>query len=175
MRLDWFDLSFGWREGLLGLIALLAVYMVFVLLRMRRLGRQKAAQPYVPAPLEPSVGPAAIAEAAEADIPADQLTYTIERKAVAEPQAAAPVAELEEQLAQMREELDALRGEVAALREDWHQETAQLRASQSVSPLYSEAMQMAMAGHGAEVIAERCGISRAEADLVIALSKQQEH
>ena len=82
---------------------------------------------------------------------------------------------VENELAQMREELDALRGEFAALREETRQELGQLRAGQAVSPLYSDAMQMAVTGYGAEVIAERCGISRAEAELVASLVKNREH
>ncbi|MGE5384729.1 MAG: DUF2802 domain-containing protein [Betaproteobacteria bacterium] len=35
-------------------------------------------------------------------------------------------------------------------------------------------MQMAMTGYDTDVIAERCGISRAEAELVAALVKNQE-
>jgi len=34
-------------------------------------------------------------------------------------------------------------------------------------------MQMALAGYSAEMIAERCGIARAEAELVVALTQSQ--
>ena len=82
---------------------------------------------------------------------------------------------LEQEMAQLREEVDAIRGELAALRSDMHQELASLRASQTVSPIYGDAMQLAVSGYDAAAIAERCGIARAEADLVVALAKSQEH
>lgn len=77
-------------------------------------------------------------------------------------------------MAQLRDEVDAIRGELAALREDMLQELAHFEASQSASPLYGDAMQMAAAGYDAAIIAERCGIARAEAELVVALAKSQE-
>jgi hypothetical protein len=46
-----------------------------------------------------------------------------------------------------------------------------MRASQTVSPIYGDAMQMAAAGYDPAMIAERCGIARAEAELVVALAK----
>jgi hypothetical protein len=53
-------------------------------------------------------------------------------------------------------------------------EFAHLQAAQAVSPIYGDAMQMAVAGYDPTVIAERCGIARAEAELVVALAKSQE-
>jgi hypothetical protein len=55
-----------------------------------------------------------------------------------------------------------------------HQELAHLRAGQTVSPIYGDAMQMAVSGYDPAAIAERCGIARAEAELVVALAKSQE-
>ena len=81
---------------------------------------------------------------------------------------------LEYEIVHLRDEMDALRSEFAALRSELGQEISRLRNSQTVSPLYSDAMQMAAAGHDAEQIAERCGISRAEADLVVALVNTSE-
>lgn len=73
----------------------------------------------------------------------------------------------------MRDEVDAIRGELAALREDMQHELAHLRAAQSMSPIYGDAMQLAVAGYDPALIAERCGIARAEAELVVALAKSQ--
>lgn len=64
-------------------------------------------------------------------------------------------------------ELAELRGEVAALKD----EVALLKAARNVSPQYGEAVAMAQKGLAAQQIAERCGISVAEADMVCALSK----
>ena len=81
----------------------------------------------------------------------------------------------------MSRELKELRQEVAILRDSFallRDEMEMLRNSlqntqvaQNASPLYKEAMQMAILGHDALTISERCGISRAEADLVVSLIK----
>jgi hypothetical protein len=88
---------------------------------------------------------------------------------------------VEREMEQLREEVDALRGalaalreEVTALRDDFQQETQAARAVQNASPLYGDAMQMAILGHDALTISERCGISRAEAELVVALVKNKD-
>ncbi|MDR3352072.1 MAG: DUF2802 domain-containing protein [Zoogloeaceae bacterium] len=88
---------------------------------------------------------------------------------------------VERELAQVQEEVDALRGALAALREDlldlreeFRQESQAARAAQNASPLYGDAMQMAILGHDALTIAERCGIARAEAELVVSLVKNKE-
>ncbi len=64
-------------------------------------------------------------------------------------------------------ELAELRGEVAALKD----EVALLKAARNVSPQYGEAVALAQKGLAAQQIAERCGISVAEAEMVCALSR----
>jgi hypothetical protein len=76
--------------------------------------------------------------------------------------------ELRELRLTMREELDALRAEVAALR----QEMGGIKAARNVAPQYGEAMTLAGQGASAQDIAERCGISVAEAELVRALGQK---
>lgn len=82
---------------------------------------------------------------------------------------------LEHTLMQLRHEVDSLRHELASLRQEVMQSVTQVRATQSASPLYSDAMQMATVGHDAATIAERCGIARAEAELVVALVNTHRH
>lgn len=168
--------TLGMREGLIALIVLVAIYMLFVLLRMRHL----RGRPLLP----PQAAPVAVI--AEVKEPRDDLPAQASLEEVAIPQDAGPAMEpireedegarssLEQELAQLRDEVDAIRGELAALRGDMHQELASLRASQTVSPIYGDAMQLAVSGYDAAAIAERCGIARAEADLVVALAKSQE-
>lgn len=150
--------ALGIREGVIALIALVAFYMVFVLLRMRRLRRSRTAE--LPAGAFPAGDQSDTAETS-GELSRSLMAEEIMRQG------------MERELAQMRDELDAVRGELAALRQDMLQELAQLRASQTVSPIYGDAMQMAMAGYDPVMIAERCGIARAEAELVVALAKSQ--
>ena len=73
-------------------------------------------------------------------------------------------------------ELAELRGEVAALKDEvilLHEEVRLLKAARNVSPQYGEAVALAQRGLGAAQIAERCGISVAEAEMVCALSRKQ--
>jgi hypothetical protein len=162
-------MTLGLREGVIALIALVAVYMLFVLLRMRRLRKKPVeAAVAVPESDEPEA-PSATASAGAAVDEGESWEQT-------------PVGlgeevlrqGLEQDLAQLREEVDAMRGELAALRDDMLHELAHLRASQTVSPIYGDAMQMAVSGYDPVAIAERCGIARAEAELVVALAKSQE-
>jgi len=85
---------------------------------------------------------------------------------------------LRRDLYQLRCELgelrDELRAEVLAMREDLLQAPApSLDSPQATSPLYSDAMQLAVQGHDATTIARHCGIARAEADLVVALARRR--
>lgn len=66
-------------------------------------------------------------------------------------------------------ELTELRGEIATLKE----EVSLLKAARNVSPQYGEAVAMAQKGMAPQQIAERCGISVAEAEMVCALSRKQ--
>ncbi len=173
-------ITLGVREGVIVLITLVAVYMVFVLLRMRRL-RKKPAPIVVPVlaknppgedvPVLSDVEPAPyIAEAvevsdAETDQPWAQTSSDLSAGMLRRG--------LELEVAQLRDEVDAIRGELAALRQDLQQEVAHLHSAQAVSPVYGDAMQMAAAGYDPAMIADRCGIARAEAELVVALAKSQ--
>ena len=159
--------ALGLREGVIALIAAVAFYMVFVLLRMRRL-RSKAVSELSPSlPGEKTEQPVA---AQNGGLACDQSREVLPSGMAEE----LMIQGLERELAQMRDEVDAMRGELAALRQDMLQELAHFRASQTVSPIYGDAMQMAVAGYDPVMIAERCGIARAEAELVVALAKSQE-
>ena len=157
-------MTLGLREGVIVLIALVAVYMLFVLVRMRRLHNRRLGVSAKPGSVEavnesPAAAPGIDEEWAQtsAGMAGDALRRG-----------------LEQEIDQLRDEVDAMRGELAALRNDMLQELAHLRASQTVSPIYGDAMQMAAAGYDPAAIAERCGIARAEAELVVALAKSQE-
>lgn len=75
---------------------------------------------------------------------------------------------IEAELRELRAELAALRTDLAALRTDLDQ----LKAARRAAPQYEEAL--ALAGRGADPhsIAQHCGISVAEAELLQALSRR---
>jgi hypothetical protein len=155
-------LSIGVREGVLVLLILVALYIGFVLLRFRRTPTRQplaavepVATPPIAAPPAAEAPPAAYSETAS-HLASEMLAEGLERE-----------------LAQLRDEVEVMRGELAALREDMQQELAHLRATQTVAPIYGDAMQMAAAGYDASMIAERCGIARAEAELVVALARSR--
>jgi len=68
--------------------------------------------------------------------------------------------DLAEEVRQLREEVVALRAQVA-----------ELRAQRNISPYYAEAQALAQRGLSARDVADRMGISLAEAELVHALSR----
>ncbi len=150
--------AIGMREGLIVLIALIALYGVVVVLRMFGLRA-------------PPMKPLASAAEASAPLPSAETLHEQALRAAAEEKDRQRLAR---EVWQLRDEVDVLRGELAALREDLQQELAHLRAAQAVSPIYGEAAQMAAGGYDPAAIAERCGIARAEAELMVALAKNQE-
>jgi Protein of unknown function (DUF2802) len=165
-------LTLGLREIVIGLIVLVALYMALVVWRMR--GLQDSADGHVDKP-EPVI-----------DLLVDDLPEPDEPlpERLREPlQAVPPVTSsvdvarltgLEQDALLLRDEVDALRAELAALRADIQRELAVLRAAQTISPVYGDAMQLAISGYDADRIAERCGIARAEAELVVALARSRE-
>lgn len=172
MNIDPVSITIGWREVVIGLIAIVAVYMLVVLLRMRRL-RGKAAIPAGAAPAPtPDATQAGPENAEDGDMPSreSEVGWKAAQSTMAQE---AFMRGVEGELTQLRDEVDALRGELAALRDEIRQEVGHMRANQTVSPIYTDAMQMAQLGHDAATIAERCGIARAEAELVVALVKSQ--
>ena len=173
LRLDFVEINLGWREVLLALVFFIAAYMLFELLRLRWLRRRREGQkPVMTSVMEPVLA----AEDSEFE-PESQLSAprdsVLSQASVRQAQESF-MRGVEYEMAQMRDEIDSMRGEFAALRAQVVQESAKLRASQVVSPIYNDAMRMAVAGHDAGLIAERCGISRAEADLVVALVNNPE-
>lgn len=166
-------IAFGVREGVIALLALVALYIIVVLWRMRRLRRPPLSQTVSEPAVSMSTAPVLPRSEEEVAQPAPEPAPKPEPLAPP-PSLSLSDAVSQRELALLREEVDALRGELAALREDMQQELAHLRAAQTVSPIYGDAMQMAVSGYDAAAIAERCGIARAEADLVVALANSRE-
>lgn len=172
-------LTIGVREAVLALIILVALYIAVVLWRMRRLGtpadQQQAGAPVSFGAAQPATEPVREAEHQPAtNEDASGLSASDAFGGASARMASELMTDgLARELGQLRDEVDVMRGELAALREDMLQEMAHLRAAQTVSPIYGDAVQMAAAGYDAAAIAERCGIARAEAELVVALARSQ--
>jgi hypothetical protein len=177
------DLAFGWREALLGAVALLALYAVLAYRRLYRL--KKSAQ----SPALPESAASPLLEPAAENQDASPATAHVEASFPwnEPPDPPGPVAPAEaallvdNRLCAAEAEITALRGEVAALSEELaelrvevQRRVERVQASQHVAPIYGDAMQMAVAGYDAAAIAERCGVARAEAELVVALIRNRE-
>lgn len=167
MVLEVGGIALGLREGVIALIVLVAIYMVIVIVRLRRPEpvEKKVSVPIIETPPPPPPIPE------PEPLPEPETSNAWERAAAAVPEEERLYRSLENEVFQLRDEVDAVRGELAALRSDMLHELAHMRASQTVSPIYGDAMQMAAAGYDPAMIAERCGIARAEAELVVALAK----
>lgn len=76
---------------------------------------------------------------------------------------------LRDEVAQQREQMSALSRGIDALRE----QIESVSAAQGISPEYNEALVCARRGLDVEAIAERCGISVAEAELVRSMAERQ--
>lgn len=189
--MDWAML--GWREGVLVVVVVVVLYILALLVRLTRIGRRPPARPEQEPPLAPPFVPEVGVEVAspEAGPSASQPPLRFEWDEVAdllgatansEPAKAAPAATPEEppraggfgehladRLARFETEAEIgrLKAEIASLRS----ELEELRAARRVSPQYAEAMEMAQRGLTAQDVADRLGISLAEAELVQALSR----
>lgn len=73
-------------------------------------------------------------------------------------------SDMEMEVQRMRDEMERMRAEVE-----------ELRAARRVSPQYAEAMELAQRGLSAQDVADRLGISLAEAELVHALSRGKDN
>jgi hypothetical protein len=76
---------------------------------------------------------------------------------------------LELEVHNLRQEIVLVRSEMSRLAE----EVRQLKAAGNVSPLYSQAMTLAQQGVTTAGIADQCGISIGEAELVAALARSE--
>ncbi|MEW6513912.1 MAG: DUF2802 domain-containing protein [Pseudomonadota bacterium] len=182
---------FGWREGILLLVGLAVLYLLVTVIRLLRVGKR----PVDTGKQMPTFAATAIPESA----PLPELTETVSPLPVTrsnewndvvdldllagtEPDPAAPVevpprvtgfgeqlaehlarSDLEREVRQLRKEVDELRVEL----ED-------LRAVRNISPQYAEAVSLAQRGLTAQDVADRMGISLAEAELVHALSRGED-
>lgn len=172
----------GWRELVILAAALAGVYLAVALWALWRLRRRKPVRHVDAEPTAADLGPAfkepppghvwdhpflspvrlpdPIPEApAKVDVVLEELAT-----AAAEPAppfaATLAVSEMEAELRQLRAEVERLR-----------QELGELKQAPRISPLYADAAALAHRGFDAHGVAEECGISVAEAELVLAMSR----
>lgn len=166
----------GVREGVMGVVVLLGAYVVYVLLKLGLLAwRRRRPKPEPVPEYEPDVG-------VYAPIPAKANTLREDDSAAPqkkrEPASGHEGFESMVELARLRFQLEALtaahaelqtelQGELALLRE----QVEVLRNARNVAPQYGEALGLVQRGLDSDAIAERCGISVSEAELVAALSR----
>jgi hypothetical protein len=165
----------GVREGVWALVAVLAIYMAVILYRLAVPRKTEAVVEDVrslqtvvadaPAPLSP---PEPLPPPVEAARP------VVQQEALNELE----IQQLRRDVAQLRTEQDFLRSELVAMRLDMNElQAAKERPQQyvrPVSPQHSEAMLLAGRGIAATQIADHCGISVAEAELVCALARAED-
>lgn len=162
--------EFSIRYAIICAVAVIAVYMLVSLLRLSQIKRRKPSVPAIERALKFDAdgiyalrrGPAV---PAVEDAPPAREWRAEERETQVSPQ-------FGEQLfrSSVESELERMRGEVADLKET----IAQLKAARRVSPQYNEAMALAQRGMSKQNIAEECGISIGEAELVLALSRNKQ-
>ena len=181
----------GWREALIAVVALLVVYIQIAFLRIGRL-KNNATQTQSPAPLAAPAAVAAYVAVQEVENPPDKPAEEAPVESALPEESpgrersfawneppeisvdARRIEMLEQEVAQLRRELGGLRAEVQAFRDEQRRELSRVQVAQNTSPFYSDAMQLALQGQDAAGISQLCGISRAEADLVVALARNQE-
>ncbi|AYH45724.1 DUF2802 domain-containing protein [Azoarcus sp. DN11] len=191
----------GLREIILAAIALLAAYIGYQLYRVARVPRAPAspsasasASPSASASTgEPGESPrATIAEPGgdenkvdegEADEAGELYSFDPPPPAAARANPVADAFQHELEVRQLRRELEQQRTELADLRRALDELREQVRAhkeqaaagvtTRGASPEYNEALVFARRGLDAETIAERCGITVAEAELVQSLARSQ--
>lgn len=145
------------REVVWVVVGLLALYAVMQLGRLHGLRRaRRAAQEVAAAPAQASAAPAAFG--LELEVQQLRRELALLRQDLADAVAAGEETDrrLEAETARLGEAVEGL------------------QAERSISPHYGEAMVLARRGLPAEAVAERCGISVAEAALVCSLAQKGE-
>lgn len=170
----------GLRELILAAIALLAVYVGYQLYRASR--APTAAPAAVPADAPESVD-VVVADGDDDGDPGPLYGAGRPVPAPADADAAPDAFQHELEVRQLRRELEQQGGALAELRRELDEIRQQLRAhteqadagvvTRGASPEYNEALVFARRGLDAETIAERCGITVAEAELVQSLARSQ--
>ena len=171
-------MELGVREAIWALVGVLSLYLVVILFRLAlprpaRAAPEAAPQTEVVAP--PPVVAAVEARPAPPEVPLAEMNEL-------------EIQQLRRDIGQLRTEQDFLRSELVAMRLDMNEIQGTLARAEvqaqppqtpqqyvrPVSPQHSEAMLLAGRGVTAAQIADHCGISVAEAELVCALARAED-
>ena len=177
----------GVREAIWALVGVLSLYLVLILFRLARPRRVRRPAAEVAPQTEVVAAPPAVAAAAAEPPPAGGFAAGLPEIPLAEMNEL-EIQQLRRDIGQLRTEQDFLRSELVAMRLDMNEiqgtlaraevQALQPQAPQQyvrpVSPQHSEAMLLAGRGVTAAQIADHCGISVAEAELVCALARAED-
>ena len=177
----------GVREAIWALVGVLSLYLVLILFRLARPRRVRRPAAEVAPQTEVVAAPPAVAAAAAEPPPAGGFAAGLPEIPLAEMNEL-EIQQLRRDIGQLRTEQDFLRSELVAMRLDMNEiqgtlaraevQALQPQAPQQyvrpVSPQHSEAMLLAGRGVAAAQIADHCGISVAEAELVCALARAED-
>ena len=171
-------MELGVREAIWALVGVLSLYLVVILFRLALPRRPRPAAEAAPQTEVVAAPPAAVAVETMPAPPEIPLAEMNELE----------IQQLRRDIGQLRTEQDFLRSELVAMRLDMNEiqgtlaraevQALQPQAPQQyvrpVSPQHSEAMLLAGRGVTAAQIADHCGISVAEAELVCALARAED-
>jgi hypothetical protein len=165
--------GFPLREVILGLLVVAAIYIAVMLLRLSHVRKRKPPAAEPARRREAPVFEAGAARAPDEAGDEEEPAFTYARPTPAPVRPAPPPADnvhdfsaelsrsnLEREVRQLRDEIAALRGELE-----------EVKAAHRVSPQYADAMALVQRGLTAQDVADRCGISLAEAELVWSLAR----
>jgi len=185
MNFEFFEFL-SWREVLVAIVALLVLYILFAFLRINRLQTETRRIQELSAHAAQSAVAAYSAEQEPSGsgtleaLPPEGVEPVMKESAFPwnEPPPdggdSRVIDALERDVAQLRRELGGLRAELQMVRDEQRRALNKVQVAQNASPYYSDAMQMAVQGREASDISVLCGISRAEAELVVALAKNRD-
>lgn len=191
-------LMIGWRDGILILVALAAFYLVFMLVKLTQLGRRSRSSPAGRSRVasadnrlglnEPAVEPQAGPDLAPSSLAQgrpehewDKVRALLGAGPEETPVVASPAppqgtgfgehiaqhlarADMEMEVQRMKSEMERMRTEME-----------EMRTASRVSPQYAEAMALAQRGLSPQDLADRLEISLGEAELVHALSRNEQN
>lgn len=143
------DLSaIGWKEAALIALIILAAYMGYALMRLSMLNARQREEVAAP-PQEPVVAPP----------PPPAFDLQAELDALFDARLAPLMQAIETRLDLIEDRLDGVGRRIETVNQ-----------LPPVAPQYSEALSLAARGHSAQDIAEQCGMSVGEAELVLNLA-----